>query len=315
MATILESKSLYYNDVNLIAQHTNLKSRKEITDIKERILVSPMASIIGEKFAIEAINNGIKVCLHRFCSIYDQINLLSKLPIDVWCCIGLNDWDRYDELYKYGVRNFIIDVANGYQQNVIDFARSLSIDINLMIGNVHSSDIFVFYKNDIPNLDRLHVRVGIGQGSVCLTKDMTGYTRGQITELMECSEFIKDYNYPIKIVADGGIKDPSYASKAFGCGSDLIMLGGYFSHAEEAQNIIDGHYKYWGGASKHQQGLIHGKAKRHSEGTVLELDKNKIKPLKELISDLEGGIQSAVSYSGYNNLKQFIGNGIFEVKK
>jgi len=315
MATILKSTSIYYDDVNLIAQHTELKSRKDITDIRERIIVSPMAAIVGESFIRAAIETGIHVCLHRFCTIEEQVNLVKKFDCDkLWYCIGLNDWDRYHSLSAIGVKNFIIDVANGYQQNVIDFARCLLMDVNLIIGNVHTPDIFVNYKNDIPCLNRLSVRVGIGNGVVCTTKDMTGYTRGQITELIECSDFCKDHNYPINIIADGGIKDSGCATKAFSVGATKVMLGGYFSHAEESQSIIDKNFKYWGGASNHQQKLHYGTAKRHSEGTVIEVDKNKIRPLKELVDDLVGGISSGVSYSGYLSLTDFIGNGILEKK-
>jgi len=323
MAKILETKSIYYDDVNLIAQPTALKSRKQITDIRERIIVSPMASIVGETFALEALKNGIQVPLHRFCDIETQWKLFVKLITvypeyrkRIWGCIGLNDSERFSTLYGVGCQNFIVDIANGYLGGLIDFVLQLPSGINLMIGNVHSKDILKIYdeKLGLERTCKLTVRVGVGQGSPCCTKDMTGYTRGQITELLECSEYCRNTPSRIWLAADGGIRDSGCATKAFSAGADYIVLGGYFSHAEEAVSVLTGDLKYWGGASNYQQELQNGVAKRHSEGKVLELDKNKIKPLKVLVEDLEGGIQSGISYSGFNSLTNFIGNGTFELK-
>lgn len=75
MAQILKSKSIYYNDVNLVAQPCKVKSRKDIPCELNRIIVSPMEAIIGETFALKANELGLTVCLHRFCSIEEQVAL------------------------------------------------------------------------------------------------------------------------------------------------------------------------------------------------------------------------------------------------
>jgi GMP reductase len=140
---------------------------------------------------------------------------------------------------------------------------------------------------------------------------MTGVNRGQITEIMECRE--GRYADDQVICADGGIRSPGDAAKAFGAGADYVMLGGYWKNAKEAQNIIDGEFKFWGGASKYQQVKQKGEVKRHSEGKVLSVEEQPVS-LEELINDLWGGISSAVSYSGFATLSNFIGNGVFELK-
>lgn len=161
---------------------------------------------------------------------------------------------------------------------------------------------------------KLFIRVGIGGGFACETASRaTGYGRGQITELRECLEVKDKLKLSPVPFADGGIKNGACAAKAFGIGSQYIMLGGYFSKAEEAQNVIDGEYKFWGCASDYNQ-LKFGEKRNHSEGKVIDINKNEIKPLNYLVEELWGGISSAVSYGGYTTLEKFIGNAIFEIK-
>ncbi len=116
------------------------------------------------------------------------------------------------------------------------------------------------------------------------------------------------------IIADGGIKNAGYASKAFGAGADYVMMGGYFAKAFEAETHVRGDGYYWGGASHKQQILSTGKVYRHSEGKEVPI-LNELAPLETLVDELWGGISSAVSYSGYDTLSKFIGNGVFEIKQ
>jgi hypothetical protein len=316
---ILQSKSIYYDDVNLIAQPNNLiASRKDVPKELNRIFVSPMSAIVGDRFAKAAYDLGISVCLHRFCSIKYQCHIFTGCKIDeskenkVWAAIGLAEYDRFSALFDLGCRNFIIDVANGYLGTVIDFLRILNFDYkgedcNFVVGNVHSDIGFNLYQ-EFKNVD---VRVNIAGGNACDTKSQTGVNRGQITEISECYYGRKGEN---RIIADGGIKGPGEAAKAFGAGSDFIMLGSYFACAEEAENVITDQFIMWGSASKHQM-VLSNKKVSHNEGKVHKIDKSEVKPLKELVDNLWDGISSAVSYSGFGSLSNFIGRGVFEIKQ
>ena len=328
MAQILKSKSIYYNDVNLVAQPCKVKSRKDIPVELDRIIVSPMEAIVGETFALKANELGLTVCLHRFCSIEEQAALFNKLPNkqNVFVSVGLNDWDRVKTLIDFGADKWLIDMANGYMHNEIQECVSKLSDLapvyDLMLGNVHTekgyqllSDIKSKHKHD------KYVRVGIAGGSPCATNDSTGYNRGPITEIMEIEEsnpwdptsdqvFLNRKPF---IIADGGIKNSGYAAKAFGAGADYVMMGGYFAKAFEAETHVRGDGYYWGGASHKQQILSTGKAYRHSEGKEVPII-DELSPLETLVSELWGGISSAVSYSGCSSLTEFIGNGVFELK-
>jgi GMP reductase len=329
---LLNSKSIYYDDVNLIAQPTEVKSRKEIPQELERIIVSPMQSIIGQIFANKALDLGLTVCLHRFDSIIqDRLKLINDVFFNMknpetsvkrlWVSVGLKDLEYIEAIIHQGVENIIIDVANGYMSEVMEFAsqafhKSGKQIKKIMLGNIHSSSILPDYQTlsdyfGIP----IYFRCGIASGSVCNTKGMTGYNRGQITEIKECADWVEENNSNLILVADGGIANPACAVKAFGAGAEYVMMGGYFAHAKEAQHVVDELYKFWGGASEFQQILSKGKADRHSEGKEKDIHPDHLENLDKLVSDLWGGISSAVSYSGYKTLEKFIGNGVFEIKQ
>jgi len=328
---LLNSKSIYYENVNLIAQPTEVKSRKEIPQELERIIVSPMQSIIGQIFANKALDLGLTVCLHRFDStIQQRLKLINDVFMNMkspntsitrlWVSVGLKDLENIEAIVHQGVENIIIDVANGYMSEIIEFTSQIYHKSGkqikkIMLGNIHSSSILPDYQTlsnyfCIP----IYFRCGIASGSVCNTKGMTGYNRGQITEIQECADWIQENNSNLILVADGGIANPAYAAKAFGAGAEYVMMGGYFAHAKEAQHVIDELYKFWGGASEFQQILSKGVADRHSEGKEKDINPEHLENLDKLVSDLWGGISSAVSYSGYDSLTKFIGNGVFEIK-
>jgi GMP reductase len=329
---LLNSKSIYYEDVNLIAQPTEVKSRKDIPQELSRIMVSPMQSIIGQIFANKALELGLTVCLHRFDStIKQRLDLIHNVFANMkspntekerlWVSIGLKDLENIESIIKQGVENIIIDVANGYMYEIMEFASIIYNKSNkqikkMMIGNIHSASILADYQvlSDYFRIP-IYFRCGIASGSVCNTKNMTGYNRGQITEIQECANWIEENNSNLILVADGGIKDPACAVKAFGAGADYVMMGGYFAHAKEAQHVIDELYKFWGGASEFQQILSKGVAERHSEGKEKDIHPDNLLSLEKLVNDLWGGISSAVSYSGYPTLTKFIGNGVFEIKQ
>lgn len=155
----------------------------------------------------------------------------------------------------------------------------------------------------------------IVHNSACATSDATGYNRGQITELMEISNAKKYGNYKKNhaVLADGGVKNGNYAAKAFGAGADYVMMGGYFARSFEAETHLTGDGTYWGGAS-HKQQERWGGIKKHSEGKVYKIEDD-LKPLTKLVDELWGGLSSAISYSGYSTLTDFIGNGVFEIKE
>lgn len=323
MPNLLASKSLYYDDINLIARpQMGLWSEDKISQSREtvrkeldRIIVSPMAAIVGEAFALEALNLGLTVCLPRLSKnkefqkdfLLNNSGLSNNSLSRLYVSVGLND---YKSVEKLNHQNVLIDVANGYLSSVVFFQQQLvKRGFNVMCGNVHSAEGFGLYE---PNTV---VRVGIGQGSVCKTRFATGYTRGQVTEILDCYDAQSRHEslFKTQICADGGLKTSGDIVKAFALGANYVMIGGLLKNAKEAQNVIDGDYSYWGGASHKQQLITYGKIKRHSEGGEVSVDKENITSLKDIVNDIWGGISSGVSYSGFSSVSELIGNGTFEI--
>lgn len=348
MAKILKTKSLNWSNVNLIAQHGQVKSRQEIPIEGERIVVSAMTSIIGPTF-IEAVSKlpyELQPTLHIPRDIFkvENINLCKQLKLkNIFIGVGLNE-DKvfeHDVIYNTNYKIAFLDIANGYLPQIYERVKQLKEKgfEKVICGSVHSQEGFkkLAYFDDVDI-----VRSGIAPGSVCITSDSTGFTRGTFTEIhemyqMKVSENIpksikEDEKYPyIKILADGGIKSPSDCVKAFLAGADYVMGGFIFTKAKECrmhqdwierkiflndvnddnyfpQNTYFGMASFYGkvamGQNKDEVSNIEGKEKI-IEGPYLTL--------KFILETIWDGIRSGVSYSGYKTLTEAIGNGVFEI--
>ena len=326
MAKILPTKSIYFNDVVILPGITQVNSRKEIQKELNRIIVSPMPAVVGYTFAKKALELGLTVCLHRFCSIEDEANLYVKLcenieeelRANIYPAIGLYDIDRLRALYHVGCNNFLLDIANGTVPKVRDFCRYLK-PYNLygfMAGNVVSKEgvDHLWLSMKYACAQKYIIRIGQGNGVSCQTSDETGINRGQITELMECREWIGTHNQSLWLASDGGINKAGSICKAFGAGADAVLIGGMFAKTEEAETNISGDGSYFGCASEKAQKLLKGEAFRHTEGKELQL-KGDLIPLEKLVDQLWGGISSCISYTGYKSVSDFIGKAVFEVKQ
>lgn len=186
MPKILKTKSIYYNDCNLIAQpaHPTLKSRKDIPVELNRIIVSPMDAVVGKTFAQEASKLGLTVCLHRFCDISSQLETFKVTnPTNTYVSIGLNDWDRV-EIFKDYTTNWLIDCANGYLSSVKDTICKLQSTAkikNLMLGNIHSKEGIEIYRKYEDKPFNILFRVGIAGG--CFVPESTVKTKEGLKEI------------------------------------------------------------------------------------------------------------------------------------
>lgn len=318
---LTQKKSLYYDSVNLLAHYqNNLNHRRSVFIGNNRFYVAPMPSVVGEKFVATAPES-LNVCFHRFNDIDYQVKLinLTRNPERAIASIGINDsFKNIDKLLSAGFEHICIDVANGYLSTVIDYASSVAKEYpdlkELIVGNIHTAEIIPHYASVMDNTNLLSFRVGIGGGSVCTTaKKATGYGRGSITEITEIKEFIENRKYKnVRIIADGGIRHSADAAKAFGAGADAIMMGSYFAKTTGAENVVEGIFKHWGCASDFNKEKF-GNTRKHCEGAVSDIDKFEIISIEDAVQNLKEGICSAVSYSGYGSLEEYIGNATFEI--
>jgi GMP reductase len=198
-----------------------------------------------------------------------------------------------------------IDVANGYTETFIDFVkkfRDLFPTITIMAGNVVTADIteaLILAGADI-------VKVGIGPGSVCTTRKMTGVGYPQLSAIIECADAA--HGLGGHICGDGGCTVPGDVAKAFGGGADFVMLGGMLAaHNESGGEVVerDGKtYRRFYGMSSDvaMEKYAGGVAKyRASEGKEVILPARG--PVENTVQEILGGVRSTCTYVGARKLK------------
>lgn len=220
--------------------------------------------------------------------------------------------------YSDLIDSITIDVANGYSQLIVDQIKRIKDsypNVNLIAGNVATGEGFKF----LSDLGCDAVRVGIGGGSICKTRIMTGFGLPTLYSVIDCYKVKKEYNLKTSIIADGGIRYPSDLVKSIVGGADVVMCGGIFAKTYESPgnlfyDEVEGcHYKnYRGMASEEIQKEIKGGLK---DGTCAEGVQHKIKVdknLKNVIDEFLGGLRSAMTYCNAMNIQDLRDNAEFK---
>ena len=199
-----------------------------------------------------------------------------------------------------------IDVANGYTEAFVSFVKKVRDtfpDLVIMAGNVVTGDMteeLLLSGADI-------VKVGIGPGSVCTTRKMTGVGYPQLSAIIECADAA--HGLGGRICADGGCTVPGDIAKAFGGGADFVMLGGMFAGHDEAGGErveLDGkvYRRFYGMSSKDAMDKYSGGVAKYraAEGKSVLLPERG--PVENTVQDILGGVRSACTYVGARRLKE-----------
>lgn len=330
--SIQDHITLDYDDVWMIPEHVSeIDSREKIrqnfkdnplelypnTFLSAPIVSAPMADVIDANMCLHLRRCGAYGILHRFSPIDEQINQFLGAKKDCGASIGVNgDYlERYEELYKYGCRNFLIDVANGANKNVeraINKCLKRHNDTYFIVGNVISPTCFSFLSN-IHNV--VAIRVGIGGGEVCTTRHMTGVYMPAITCLLDINNHKKRNKLTTKMIADGGINAPHKFCKALACGANFCMMGSVLANTKESpvgrKTIWDSEFenktiKFNGSASFNNQEKYKNKP-RFIEGQTKKLQFSD-KSVEEVIENYMDGLVSSMSYMNAMNLDEYRNN-------
>merc|ERR1739847_27554 len=152
---------------------------------------------------------------------------------------------KLDEILKAvpDLELICIDVANGYAESFVRCIRGVRAkypDKTIMAGNVVTKEMteeLIFSGADI-------VKVGIGPGSVCTTRKQTGVGYPQLSAVLECADAA--HGLGGRVISDGGCTCPGYVAKAFGAGTDFVMLGGMLAgHEECAGETVETNGEYF----------------------------------------------------------------------
>ena len=309
-----------FDDVLLVPQYSDIKSRSEVTltselsegmELRVPIISAPMDTVCGRLMATRLAEFGALGIVHRYNTIETQTTIVAEASDgglkNVGAAIGITgDYiERAAALIDAGATTLCLDVAHGDHvlmhvgaHNIID---KFGDKAHIMAGNIAT------YTGALAlaQLGVDSIRVGIGGGSICSTRIQTGHGMPTLASVFECVQ-VKEKFPDLKIIADGGIKTSGDMVKALAAGADFVMVGSLLAGTSEAPGEIvykDGEkYKsYRGMASKDAQMDWRGKTSSLEGVATVIPYKGQVFPI---LSGLENGIRSGLSYSGARNLQE-----------
>ncbi|NLC41270.1 MAG: IMP dehydrogenase [Erysipelothrix sp.] len=235
--------------------------------------------------------------------------------------VGESTLDRVKALVEAGVDIVTIDSAHGHSAGVIETIKMVHEaypDLDIMGGNIISAA----GATDLIYAGCTSVKVGIGPGSICTTRVISGVGVPQLTAIADVASVAKQYN--VSVIGDGGIKQSGDIVKAIACGADAVMLGGLFAGCEETPGEI---IEVFGQKVKQYVGMgslsamVRGSSDRYFQGGVKELNKlvpegieatvNYKGPVSDVTYQLLGGLRSGMGYCGTETIQLLKENGRF----
>ncbi|MDA0906666.1 MAG: IMP dehydrogenase [Bacteroidetes bacterium] len=239
---------------------------------------------------------------------------LGRLRVAAAVGVSADTLDRVDALLDTGVDMITVDTAHGHSEGVIDTVRMIRKkhkDIPLVGGNIATRQA----AEDLVKAGASIVKVGVGPGSICTTRVVTGVGVPQLSAIMEVAEFTKKKG--VGLIADGGIKQTGDVPKALAGGANAVMVGSMFAGVDESpgETVIFESRKY-----KTYRGM--GSISAMSRGSKdryfqdVEEDIKKLVPegvegrvpykgtLREVVHQMQGGIRAAMGYVGAPSIKQ-----------
>ncbi len=343
---IYDDIQLDYQDVLLRPKRSTLASRSQVDIIREYsfkwcphtvkgtgIIAANMSTTGTFEMATALQKHNLFCALHKYYTAEELISFLKKNKeefenndlIFISSGVGEEDYKKLCQVMQEKLANNIcIDVANGYSPYLINYVKKVRAEFPealIMAGNVVTGDMtedLILNGVDI-------VKVGIGPGSVCTTRKLTGVGRPQFSTVIECADAA--HGVGGMICADGGCTVPGDICKSLCAGADFVMLGGMLAGHEESAGELSFKYfktdevafeengdisceikeklfkKFYGMSSDYAQEKFYGGMKKYraSEGKIVEIPFRG--PIENTILSILGGIRSAMTYIGAKRIK------------
>ncbi|NKB82537.1 MAG: IMP dehydrogenase [Nitrospirales bacterium] len=237
-----------------------------------------------------------------------------RLRVGAAVGVGAEAKERATSLVKTGVDVVVVDTAHGHSQAVIDMVKWIKAQypaVDVIAGNIATAEA----AKELAESGADAVKVGVGPGSICTTRVVSGAGVPQLTAVADCANALHGSGIPV--IADGGIKYSGDISKALAVGASAVMIGSLFAGAEESPGetvLFQGRtYKEYrgmgslgalerGGKDRYKQEGQSG-AKLVPEGIEARVPFKG--PLLKLVYQLVGGIKAGMAYCGCRSIPEF----------
>ncbi len=317
-------RALTFDDVLIVPQKSDIRSRRDpkLTSkltkniqIETPIISANMDTITEFDMALAMSQLGGVGILHRFITIDEQAIQARKLQeagvkiISASVGVGEEFKSRAKTLIDAGVNLITIDIAHGHSVQMMETLKWLKDNhpnIDIIAGNLATPDA----ARDLIEAGADAIKVGIGPGSMCTTRIITGAGVPQLTAVALCAEVGDEYGVPV--IADGGIRTSGDMVKAFAAGASTVMLGSMLSGTIETPGEIkNGRKQYRGMASRSAQDSWRGGV---PEGMAPEGEATQVTVkghVKDVILEVTGGIRSGMSYVNATTIAEIKNKALF----
>lgn len=314
-----------FDDILLVPQHSNIASRRDVSlstnigngmnsiALKIPMIAAPMDTVCEHEMAATMRKAGGLGIIHRYMPIDKQVEellLAQGLGGLAGGSIGAKAGFVEDavRLVDAGALLILVDLANGHSDHAINAVKELrevfGSHIHIMAGNVATWEGFA----RLADAGADSIRVGIGGGSACTTRVVSGHGVPTLHSVLDIREKVS-YDDGPALIADGGIRNSGDAAKALAAGAHALMVGRVLAGTKESPGeIIDGQKVFRGMASREAQedgrGVVSG-----VEGISTTVPF--VGSVDNIINDFSAGLKSALSYTGVDNLIDFHNESVY----
>lgn len=301
-------KTFSYDDLLLKPKKSSVTSLSNVDtstkvagiDLGMPILSAPMDTVTEQELADSLAREGGLGVVHRFLTVDEQVEHVKGVS-PVAGAVGLDEFSRAEALVDAGVDLIVADIAHGHHEPFLEFVEELSTRFSVPVcaGNVATLEA----AQDLSDAGADVVKVGVGSGAACTTREMTGAGVPQFSAVRNCSSVDAD------IVADGGIRKPGDANKALMAGADAVMVGSVLGDTFESAR--DGEFRGMStkAAAEDRSDRDLKESDGYEEGEVMDYGENCY--VEDVVDRYRGGLRSGISYCGADNLSDAKENAEF----
>ena len=306
---------------NTNQQISEVMTKENLVTAPENTTLEEAETILTENKVEKLLLVDDKFILKGMITIKD-IDKLSSFPsackdrrgrLRVGAAVGVFDFERVESLIKAGVDVLVVDSAHGHSKNVIETVRKIKsmFSIDLIAGNVATLE----GAKALVDAGADAVKVGIGPGSICTTRMISGVGVPQITAINQVATGLKDFGVPV--IGDGGIRYSGDITKAIAAGANCVMLGSLLAGLAESPGQI---ILYKGRSFKTYRGMgsqgamMAGSKDRYQQSGESTIDKlvpegveGRVTykgPLAPFIYQLVGGLRAGMGYCGTKDIEE-----------